>query len=206
MPKHCSDSEKIKSLRSERDLFQLDNDKYEEQVNKFSLTKSIEILERTPNVVRSMLSGLSDMWLHSNEGRDSWSPFIIVGHFIHGEKTDWIPRLKTILEFGESRPFVPFDRFAQFEATKGKTLSELLAEFESLRHKNVHVLKNANLQDADLSKSGIHPEFGLVTLKELLAAWVVHDLGHIRQIARVMAKQYRNEIGPWQAYLPVVHK
>lgn len=172
----------------------------------FDLQKSIEILERTPSVVRSLLSGLSKTWLHSNEGGDSWSPFIIVGHLIHGEKTDWIPRMKIILGFGESQPFTPFDRFAQFEETEGKTLSELLAEFESLRKKNVQVLKEAGLQEADLSKTGIHPEFGRVTLKELLATWVVHDLGHIRQIARVMAKQYKGEIGPWQAYVPVVNE
>lgn len=172
----------------------------------FDLTKSIEILERTPKILTCLLCGRSDMWVHGNEGGASWSPFIILGHLIHGEKTDWIPRIKTILEFGESKPFTPFDRFAQFDDTKSKKLNQLLEAFEELRKQNLATLRALKIMNADLSKTGVHPDFGRVTLRQLIATWVVHDLSHIRQIARVMAKQYKNEIGPWQAYLPIVHE
>jgi len=166
--------------------------------------KSIEILERTPGVIQHLLDNLTDFWIHNNEGPHTWSPYDIVGHFIHGEKTDWISRIKTILEHGEEQPFEPFDRFAQFRDSTGKTLDQLLNEFQQLRSKNLEILRQLNLEKDDLNKTGIHPDLGRVTLQELIAAWTVHDLGHIRQIARVMAKQYKNEVGPWEAYLPVL--
>lgn len=172
----------------------------------FSLDKSLEILERTPGVISNMLENLSGFWIHNNEGPDSWSPYDIVGHLIHGEKTDWIPRIKIILEYGEERPFEPFDRFAQFQDFTDKKLDQLLKEFHQLRSENIETFRKLNLDTDDLDKSGIHPDFGPVTLQELIAAWVVHDLSHIRQIGRVMAKQYKSEVGPWEAYLPVLNE
>ena len=173
-------------------------------MNKFNLKEAIEILERTPAVLISFLSGLSDRWIYNNEGGESWSPYDIVGHLIHGEKKDWIGRTKIILEHGEEKPFEPFDRFAQFKDSKGKTLNDLLKEFAKLRTENIEVLNKLNLNEIDFNKKGIHPGLGSVTLKQLLSTWVVHDLSHIRQISRVMAKQYKDEIGPWGRYLPVM--
>lgn len=170
----------------------------------FSLEKGLEILERTPAVLQSLLAGLSDSWIKQNEGGDSWSPFDNVGHLIHGEKTDWVVRSKIILEYGETKPFEPFDRFAQEKISKGKTMKQLLDEFSKLRRQNLEELRRLNVTESNLKKTGIHPEFGRVTLKQLLATWVAHDLGHIRQITRVMAKQYKEDIGPWQEYLSVV--
>lgn len=171
----------------------------------FSIEKSIEILERTPLVVSSYLKGLSNDWVFNNEGQDTWSPFDIVGHLIHGEKTDWITRTKIILEQGENITFQPFDRFAQFDDSKGKTLDQLLEEFTRLRAENIQQLKALNINNSQLTLEGKHPALGKVTLKELLATWVVHDLGHIFQISRVMAKQYANYVGPWKAYLKVIN-
>ena len=171
---------------------------------KFSLEKSIHILDRTPAVLKTLLRNLPEDWTAPNEGPDTWSPYDVVGHLIHGEKTDWIPRARIILEQGEKQPFTPFDRFAQFVESKGKTLNQLLDEFESHRTDNIKTLKALNITEADLTKTGIHPEFGAVTLENLLAAWVVHDLGHIHQISRVMAKQYTNEVGPWTQYMGVL--
>ncbi len=175
-------------------------------MSNFSITKSIEILESTPKVIESFLKGLSDEWISQNEGGESWSPFDILGHLVHGEKTDWINRTEIILKYGKEKTFKPFDRLAQFDDSKGKSLSELLDEFKTLRKRNIKRLTEMNIQESDLNKEGIHPHFGKVTLKELLSTWVVHDLGHIRQIARVMAKQYKDEIGPWKEYLPVVNE
>jgi len=175
-------------------------------MNNFNLKKAVEILRRTPAVLMSLLSDLSDEWIYKNEGGESWNPFDIVGHLIHGEKMDWIPRAKIILEYGEYKPFEPFDRFAQFKESEGKTLNDLLEEFAKLRKDNVDMLNKLNLNENDFNKTGIHPEFGKVTLKQLLSTWVVHDLSHVRQISRVMAKQYRNEIGPWKKYLPVINE
>ncbi len=172
----------------------------------FNLKEAIEILERTPAVLISLLSGLSDGWIYNNEGGESWNPYDIVGHMIHGEKNDWILRAKTILKYGEENPFEPFDRFAQFKESEGKTLNDLLEEFAKLRNENIDVLHKIDLNENDLNKKGIHPEFGKVTLKQLLSTWVVHDLSHIRQISRVMAKQYKKEIGPWRIYLPVINE
>ena len=173
---------------------------------KFSFNQAIEILSQTPVTLRSLLSGLSAPWINNNEGAQTWSPFDVVGHLIHGERTDWMPRLKIILELGESRPFDPFDRFAQFEASKGKSLSELLETFATLRRQNLATLKQLNLTEAHFKLKGTHPDFGPVTLGQLLATWVVHDLNHLSQIARVMAKQYADEVGPWVSYLSILKR
>lgn len=170
----------------------------------FNLSKSIEILERTPLVLQAMLAHVSDEWVLKNEGGDSWSVFDILGHLIHGEKTDWIPRMEIILSENPDKGFEPFDRFAQFEESKGKLLVGLLHEFNSLRKRNLEKLASKNLSENDLGKTGVHPEFGEVTLSQLLATWVVHDLNHIAQINRVMAKQYKVAVGPWSAYLRIL--
>ena len=172
----------------------------------FQLQQSIEILERTPKTLRSLLEGLSDPWLLNNEGPETFSPFDVVGHLIHGEETDWIPRTKIILEHGESRPFTPFDRFAFYETSKGKSLSELLATFQKLREQNVQALKGLKLTPEQLDLKGTHPELGRVTLRQLLATWATHDLGHLGQIARVMAKQYGSEVGPWKEFISILKR
>ena len=156
--------------------------------------------------MREMLSGLSPSWIEGNEGPDTWSPYVIVGHMIHGERADWIPRAKLILAQGTDRRFTPFDRFAQFRESEGKSLDELLAELARLRSENLSTLRDWNLREAQLRLEGEHPEFGAVTLRQLLSTWAAHDLGHIAQTARVMAKQYRDEVGPWRAYLPVMDR
>ena len=172
---------------------------------KFDLTEAISILERTPAVVRELLSGLSAGWIEQNEGADTWSPYDIVGHLIHGEETDWVVRASMILSDGGPKTFEPFDRFAQFENSKDKTLDQLLSEFEDLRQQNITRLKAMQITTDQFDQEGIHPELGTVNLRQLLATWVVHDLGHIAQISRVMAKQYAGEVGPWYAYVPVLH-
>lgn len=172
----------------------------------FKLETAIEILERTPETLNQMLSGLSAEWTEANEGAETWSPYDIIGHFIHGEKTDWIPRMEILLSDSENKTFEPFDRFAQFAESKGKTLDQLLNEFSILRKENIEKLRAKQLDQADLNKTGTHPELGKVVLSELLASWVVHDLNHIGQISRVMAFQYREEVGPWQAYLGILNK
>ena len=172
----------------------------------FDLQRGVEILERTPRVLSAMLSGLPPEWIDANEGPDTWSPYVIVGHLIHGERTDWIPRAKIILAQGDERRFTPYDRFAQFQESKGKSLADLLNEFADLRARNLETLTGWNLSDEQLALQGVHPEFGPVTMRQLLATWVGHDLGHIAQTARVMAKQYRDAIGPWRAYLPVMDR
>lgn len=172
----------------------------------FDLTAGTAILARTPGTLRAMLSGLPSEWTDATEGPETWSPYDIVGHLIHGERTDWIPRARIILEQGADRRFTPYDRFAQFRESQGKTLTDLLDEFEKLRRWNLDTLAGWELTDAQLALDGEHPEFGPVTLRQLLATWVVHDLGHIAQVARVMARQYREPIGPWRAYLPIVDR
>jgi DinB superfamily len=170
----------------------------------FQIEHATEVLRRTPATLNSLLRHLSDAWLLQNEGPQTWSPYDIVGHLIHGEETDWIPRARIIIEDGEARPFEPFDRFAMFEKSKGKSIAELLDTFERLREVNLRELEMMKLTPAMLEKRGRHPELGVVTLRQLLATWVVHDLGHVGQVVRVMAKQYREEVGPWQDYLPVL--
>jgi uncharacterized protein YfbU (UPF0304 family) len=170
----------------------------------FQLDRTVEILEQTPGTLRAMLSGLSEPWIESDEGPDTWNAYIIVGHLIHGEKTDWIARLKIILEDGESRTFTPFDRFAQFEESAGQTLADLLDTFEALREDNLVILRDLDLQPQQLELRGTHPELGMVTASELLATWAVHDLGHIGQIARAMAAAYSGQVGPWRRYLRIL--
>ncbi|HSE32590.1 MAG TPA: DinB family protein [Pyrinomonadaceae bacterium] len=172
----------------------------------FQLEEARQILSRTPLTLNSLLLPLSNAWLLRNEGAETWSPFDVVGHLIHGEETDWIPRTKVILQHGEGRPFEPFDRFAMFERSKGKSITELLDTFTRLREANLQELDEMKLTAADLEKRGRHPELGTVTLKQLLATWVAHDLGHVAQIVRVMAKQYREEVGPWRQYLSIVNR
>jgi hypothetical protein len=170
----------------------------------FSLLSSISVLERTPFVLEQLLKDLPNEWIQNNEGEKTWSPYEVVGHLIHGEKTDWIPRMEIMLSDKQDKRFVPFDRFAMLN-TVPKTLAELLEEFKSLRKKGLEILVSKNLSENDLLKTGIHPEFGNVTLKQLLSTWVAHDLGHINQISRVMAKQYKQEAGPWVKYLRVLN-
>ncbi len=162
------------------------------------------ILRRTPSTLSALLSGLPESWIRATEGPDTWSPYDVVGHLIHGERTDWIARARTILDHGESRTFDPFDRFAQFEESRGKTLDQLLEEFAALRGANVETLEGWNLTDDELGRTGRHPELGRVTLRQHLSTWVAHDLGHIAQIVRVMAKQYGEQVGPWREYLRIV--
>ena len=170
----------------------------------FELEKATEVLGRTPAVVRSMVSGLSDDWTARSERQDEWGVFDVVGHLIHADETDWIPRAEVILAQGEDRDFPPFDRFGQFEKSRGKTLGELLGEFDSIRNECLATVRGWNLTDEQLALRGVHPEFGEVTLGQLLATWVVHDLTHIRQIATIMAKKYEDAVGPWKAYLSIL--
>jgi DinB superfamily len=170
----------------------------------FELNHATDILSRTPKVLKTMLHGLPLKFLENNEGENTWSPFDVVGHLIHGEQINWIPRANMILEFGKQKTFEPFDRFVQFEASKGKTIEDLLEEFELLRAQNILILKELQLNAQDLEKLGNHPEFGSITLEQLLATWVAHDLDHIVQISRTIAKNYRETVGPWRAYLSVL--
>ena len=170
----------------------------------FNFALSIQVLQRTPLTIRDLLLGLSEEWIHGNAGPDTWSPFDIVGHLIRGERTDWIPRAQIILQFDTPHPFEAFNRFAQFQASQGKSLYELLDTFTALRQQNLQTLEAMHLSKADLERRGVHPEFGQVTLKQLLATWVAHDLSHIAQIAEVMARQYTQAVGPWTTYLPIL--
>lgn len=170
----------------------------------FSIADAMPILKRTPRVLDAWLRDLPDAWLHANEGADTWSAFDVIGHLIHGEQTDWIPRLRIILEHGPARTFAPFDRHAQRDKP-GQTTAALLDEFTRLRGESLAALAACGLTAADHARRGTHPAFGGVTLGELLATWTVHDLNHIAQIARVMALQYADQVGPWRAYLPILH-
>jgi len=172
---------------------------------KFDLNEAVAVLERTPVTLKTLLNDLPATWTANNEGENTWSPYDIIGHLIHGERTDWIPRAEIILS-QSGKPFEPFDRFAQFENSKGKDLNQLLEEFANLRSENLKKLKALNITDEQLSLKGIHPALGEATLGQLLATWVVHDLNHINQITRVMAKQYKPEVGPWVEYLGVLNK
>ncbi len=171
----------------------------------FELNKAKEVLRRTPGTLNALLGDLPDDWVLANEGPATFSPYDVIGHLIEGEENDWIPRTRIILEQGEARPFDKFDRFAMYEKSKGKSLHELLARFQQLREQSLRQLDEMNLTPELLQKRGSHPALGAVTLSQLLSAWVVHDLGHIRQIVRVMAKQYREAIGPWTTYLTIVN-
>lgn len=170
----------------------------------FSLPQALEIMERTPVVLKQLLEGLSDDWIKNNEGAETFSPYDVLGHLIHGEKTDWVARAKIILEHGTSQPFVPWNRFAQYEESRGKSLEQLLNEFAEVRKKNIEWLLSLNLTETDLDKKGMHPKLGEVTLRNLLSTWVAHDLTHIAQITRVMAKQYKEEMGPWPEFFRIL--
>ena len=171
----------------------------------YTLADAYTLLNRTPKVLDLLLQGLEDSWITSNEGPETWSPFDVLGHLIHGEETDWIPRAKIILSDGEDKTFIPFDRFAQLEKSKGKSMRDLLEEFSGLREANIQELHALNIQEEDLQKTGMHPELGPVSLKQLLFSWVVHDLGHLAQISRVMAKQYKEEVGPWVHFMKILN-
>lgn len=174
-------------------------------LTEFSLTETIAVLTRTPATLDALLRGLPNIWVRGNEGKDTWSAFDIVGHLIIGERTDWMPRVRILLENGEARAFDPFDRFAQSKESEDKSLEQLLDEFARLRRENLAALQALNLQSEDLTRRGKHPALGTVTLAQLLATWAVHDLTHVHQLSRVMAHQYRDAVGPWSAYLGVLH-
>jgi DinB superfamily len=172
---------------------------------KYSLERSYGILDRTPAVLQALLSGLPDDWVMPNEGPETFSPYDVIGHLVHGEKTDWTVRTKMILEFGNTKTFERYDRFAQYEESKGKPLQQLLDEFTAIRKENMTWFKALNLTEDDLDRQGMHPVLGDVTLRNLLATWVVHDLTHIAQITRVMAKQYKSEMGPWPEFFRILN-
>ena len=163
----------------------------------FRLQDAIEVLDRTPAILRAILGGLQDRWVMSNYGDQTFSPFDVVGHLIHGERTDWMPRARIILEHGESKTFEPFERYAMHRASEGQSIGQLLDTFESLRRDNVEALRALRLTPGQLGLRGTHPRLGTVTMEQLLAMWVVHDLGHLAQIAKAMAFQYRDKVGPW---------
>jgi hypothetical protein len=181
--------------------------------NGFNLAESMALLARTPGTLNVLLRGLPDTWARGNENskdgsktdNDTWSAYDIIGHLIVGERTDWMPRARIILEHGEARPFDPYDRFAQSRESGEQTLELLLDDFARLRSQNLAALQGLHLQPADLERRGRHPRLGLVTLSQLLATWAVHDLTHLHQLSRVMAHQYRDAVGPWRAYLGVLH-
>lgn len=170
----------------------------------FQLEQALEVLTRTPTVLRAMLEGISDPWLHGTRGPDTFSPFDVVGHLITGEQTDWMTRTRLILESGTAQPFPKYDRYAQFEASRGRSIADLLDEFERLRAANLNAVRNLRLAPSDLPRRGLHPALGEVTLENLLATWAAHDLNHIAQIARTMAWRYEGAVGPWREYLGVL--
>jgi DinB family protein len=171
---------------------------------KFDLDSSIDILRRTPPLLHALLDDIPDDWARGNEGPETFSPFDVVGHLIDGEETDWMTRARIVLSNETDKSFTPYDRYRHYERNKGRTLESLLDEFQRLREQNLTELSGWKLDEPDLDRAGTHPMFGDVTLRQLLAAWVVHDFGHIAQIARVMAKQYREEVGPWVPFMPVL--
>lgn len=171
----------------------------------FNLEKSIEILERTPSVYSGLLGNSNHAIDKINEGPNTWGGYNILGHLIHGEKTDWIPRAEIILGDGPDKTFEPYDRFAQEKLYSTQTIEELLAEFASLRTQNIAKLISWNLTEADLAKEGIHPELGTTTLKQLIASWTVHDLAHLNQVSRVFVKHYTNDVGPWKKYISLLN-
>lgn len=170
----------------------------------FVLEDATAILARTPATVDTLLRGLPASWINAHEGGDTWSPFDVIGHLIHGEQADWVPRATIILAHGHTRAFDTFDRLAQFSASADRTLPDLLDTFARLRASSLDTLRSFNLTEADLDRPGRHPELGAVTLRQLLATWVAHDLDHVAQISRVLARQYSDAVGPWRAYLRVI--
>ncbi len=172
----------------------------------FDLAKGVPILLRTPRVLAALLGDLPVEWTNANDGADTWSAYDVVGHLLHGERTDWMPRARRILEKGRSVPFDTFDRTAQFVESRGKSLGDLLMEFAELRAGNVRDLEALTLTASDMTREGMHPQLGVVTLGQLLATWVAHDLNHIGQVVEVMSRQYREAVGPWRAYLDILHQ
>jgi hypothetical protein len=170
----------------------------------FTLDRSIAVLQRTPATLRALLEGIEDFWTHRNYGEKTFSPFDVVGHLIEADETNWMPRARVILEHREAKAFGAFDRYAMYEKNKSKELPELLETFANLRSKNLGDLRAMTLTEAQLASTGIHPEFGRVTLRQLLATWVVHDLNHLHQITKSMAFQYRDEVGPWRERLSIL--
>ena len=173
---------------------------------KFTIDKSIEILASTPSVLEAHLNHLSKEWLHNNEGGNTWSPFEIVIHLINGEKTNWVPRINVILSENKEKSFESFIRMDDTDSHKEKSITNLLNEFKAIRNQNISSLKEMKISTDDLNKTAIHPVFGTVTLSQLIATWTIHDLNHIAQIARVLAKQYKDQVGPWNEYLPILGK
>lgn len=171
----------------------------------FNLDQTIALLSRTPASLNALLRDLPEIWVSRNEGEKTWNAFDVIGHLVHGEKTDWMPRAKLILQSGDTRPFEKFDRLAQEHESAGKSLDGLLDELACLRSENLKELRGMNLRKEDLERRGLHPALGKVTLSQLLATWAAHDLAHIHQISRIMAHQYRDAVGPWSAYLGVLH-
>lgn len=167
------------------------------------LEAAVAILGRTPAALGVLLGGIPETLVRATEGEGTWSPYDVVGHLVHGERTDWMPRARHILD-GDPRPFAAFDRTAQFEESEGKSFAELLVTFAELRARNLTELMALNLGEADLRRTGLHPDFGEVTLRQLLATWAVHDLDHVAQVARTMAKVYTDAVGPWAAYLSIL--
>lgn len=172
----------------------------------FDLTAATAVLQRTPATLDALLRGLPDTWTSADEGPGTWSPWAIVGHLLHGERTDWIPRARMILAQEPGSVFPPFDREAQFRESAGRSVAELLDEFAAARRDSLAALRGFALTEAHLSLTGTHPAFGNVTLRQLLSTWATHDLSHVAQVARVMAKQYRDAVGPWRAYLPILDR
>ncbi len=172
----------------------------------FDVSAAIEVLERTPRVLRSLLEDLPDAWLRADEGAGSFRPLDVVGHLLHGERTDWMSRARQILDVGPDRAFDAFDRQGHADDVRAMSPPELLSAFERAREESLAELRELNLAPTDLEREGRHPDFGVVTLGQLLSTWVVHDLGHLRQICRVMARQYAHAVGPWRAYLPVLEE
>ena len=172
---------------------------------KFDLERSIEVLAATPGTVRALLADLSEEWTASKGDRDNWEPYDIIGHYIYAEEADWIPRAKVILAQADDRTFPPFDRYGQFERSDEESLADRLDEFARIRNENIEILRSWELVDVELELKGVHPEFGEVSLRQLIATWVVHDLTHIRQIVTVLAKRYDEAVGPWKDYLSILN-
>jgi hypothetical protein len=175
-----------------------------ESAVRFNLEEAIDRLQRAPAAFDALLLGAADHWVKANYGPDTFSPFDVVGHLIHGEQTDWMPRLKIILECGQARPFQPFDRYAMYQASRGRTMTDLLGEFRQLRSRNLAELVGLNLTPDQLQLRGQHPALGVVTAGQLLATWVTHDLHHLAQVCKAMARQYRSEVGPWREYISIL--
>ena len=170
----------------------------------FELETAVAILRRTPEILKTWLQDLPEPWVQNNDGEETWSAFDVVGHLIYGERTDWIPRMQLILSEGGIKEFETFDRFAQLDESKGKSIDDLISTFENLRYKNLAILSENALQEADYLRKAKHPELGIVNLRQLLSTWVTHDLNHLGQIAEVMARQYKREVGPWKVYIGIL--